>query len=186
MATRPKHDPQLTQILEARHHDPFSWLGLHAEGDQSVMRCFLPHAGRAWLQTASGWEEMKRDHEHGLFVWKGKAAPARPCRLRVEQDGRSVELYDPYTFPSLISEHDLFLFGEGRLHRAYDMLGAHQIRSGGVTGTRFAVWAPNAERVSVIGDFNRWDGRVHPMRSLGSSGIWEVFLPELPPGSLYK
>jgi 1,4-alpha-glucan branching enzyme len=186
MATRQKNDPQLSLILAARHHDPFSWLGLHNDGGQSILRSFLPYASRVWLQTVSGWEEMKRSHADGLYTWQGKAGVQRPCLLRIEQDGRTVEQHDPYTFPTLISDHDLHLFGEGRLRRAYDMLGAHPMQTEGVAGVRFAVWAPNAERVSVIGDFNRWDGRIHPMRSLGSSGVWEVFLPGIGINSLYK
>jgi len=186
MAPRQKQDPQLSLILEARHHNPFSWLGLHDQDGQSMLRVFQPYATRISVQTAAGWEEMRRSHDHGLFQWSGKQAPNRPCLLRIEQDGKTVERHDPYSFPSTISEHDLYLFGEGRLHRAYDMLGAHQVECQGVRGTRFAVWAPNAERVSVIGDFNRWDGRIHPMRAHGSSGVWDIFIPELPAGSLYK
>jgi 1,4-alpha-glucan branching enzyme len=86
----------------------------------------------------------------------------------------------------MLSDYDLHLFGEGKLRQAYTMLGAHVVEHCGVQGTRFAVWAPNAERVSVIGDFNRWDGRVHPMRAHGSSGVWEIFIPGIGPDSLYK
>jgi 1,4-alpha-glucan branching enzyme len=186
MATKQKHDPQLSLILEARHHNPFAWLGLHRHEGSSVLRTFLPYAGRVWLQTVIGWEEMKRTHPDGLFFWTGKEEPARPCLLRIEQDGHIYEQHDTYTFPSLTSDHDLHLFGEGRLLKAYEMLGAHTEEAEGVTGVRFSVWAPNAERVSVIGDFNRWDGRVHPMRALGSSGVWEIFIPGLNDGSFYK
>ena len=186
MATKIKHDPQLSLILEARHHNPFAWLGLQRQENQAILRTFLPHAGRVWLQTATGWEELKRTHPDGLYSWTGKEEPSRPCLLRIEQDGKTVEQHDPYTFPPLTSDHDLHLFGEGRLLRAYDMLGAHPDQSQGISGIRFAVWAPNAERVSVIGDFNHWDGRIHPMRALGSSGVWEIFIPELASSSLYK
>ena len=186
MATKQKHDPQLNLILEARHHNPFAWLGLHRQDNAYILRTFLPYAHRIWLQTASGWEEIQRSHPDGLYVWTGKSEPARPCLLRIEQDGQTFERHDPYTFGPITTDHDLHLFGEGRLYRAYDMLGAHPAASQGVDGVRFAVWAPNAERVSVIGDFNRWDGRVHPMRALGSSGVWELFIPGLNHGSLYK
>ena len=84
------------------------------------------------------------------------------------------------------SDYDLYLFGEGNHTRIYDKLGAHVIKVGAVDGTHFAVWAPNAERVSVVGDFNGWDGRLHPMRSLGASGIWEIFLPGVTEGQRYK
>lgn len=186
MATKQKHDPQLNLILGARHHDPFSWLGLHREEGHPIVRSFLPYAGRVWLQTPAGWEEMKRAHPDGLYVWKGTTEPARPCLLRIEQDGKTVERHETFSFPPLITDHDLYLFGEGKLRRAYQSLGAHPVKHEGVDGVNFAVWAPNAERVSVIGDFNRWDGRIHPMRSRGSSGVWEIFIPELPAGSLYK
>ena len=186
MATKPKQDPQLALILEARHHNPFAWLGLQRQDNQPILRTLQPYAARVWLQTTSGWEELKRTHPDGLFTWTGKEEPSRPCLLRIEQEGRTFEQHDPYTFPPLTSDHDLHLFGEGRLRRAYDMLGAHPDQCEGVSGVRFAVWAPNAERVSVIGDFNRWDGRVHPMRALGSSGVWEMFVPALTAGGLYK
>ncbi|MBL8489355.1 MAG: 1,4-alpha-glucan branching enzyme, partial [Rhodocyclaceae bacterium] len=93
---------------------------------------------------------------------------------------------DPYAFPPEPSEHDLFLFGQGTLFQAQDFLGANSAERRGVAGICFRVWAPNAERVSVVGEFNRWDGRIHPMGSLGGSGIWELFIPELAIGSLYK
>ncbi len=186
MASKQKNDPQLLLVLEARHHNPFAWLGLHREAGASILRTFLPYAGRVWLQTSQGWEELKRTHPDGLYVWTGKEEPARPCLLRIEQDGKTFEQHDTYTFAPLATDHDLHLFGEGRLRRAYDLLGAHPARTQEVDGVKFAVWAPNAERVSVIGDFNRWDGRIHPMRALGSSGVWELFIPGLPTGSLYK
>jgi 1,4-alpha-glucan branching enzyme len=96
------------------------------------------------------------------------------------------ETYDPYAFPLQISDHDLYLFNEGRLWRAYNTLGSHPLEINGVFGVLFSVWAPNAERVSVVGSFNRWDGRMHPMAVHGSSGIWELFIPSVSPDSLYK
>ena len=111
-----------------------------------------------------------------------------PYLLRMENMATGVieERHDPYAFPMQISGHDLYLFNEGRLLQAYRMLGAHRVRNHGVIGTRFAVWAPNAERVSVVGDFNRWDGRVYPMMVHGHSGVWELFIPDLPEGAIYK
>ena len=94
--------------------------------------------------------------------------------------------YDTYAFPFLLTEFDLYLMGEGRHYDAYEKLGAHLKTVDGVTGVHFAVWAPNARRVSVVGDFNHWDGRVNPMRFRGSSGIWELFIPELGEGTIYK
>mgnify|MGYP000218045493 FL=1 len=186
MATHKKHDQQLTLILEARHHDPFAWLGLHHAENGHVFRTFLPYAERAWLETGSGWEELQRIHPSGIYTWLGKEPPARPCLLRIEQGGKTFERHDPYSCDPIITDHDLYLFNEGRLLQAYDMLGAHVTTCHGVSGTRFTVWAPNAERVSVIGDFNSWDGRTYPMRSRGSSGVWELFIPGIVDGMLYK
>ncbi len=130
---------------------------------------------------------MRRIHDEGIFEWEGNNI-AYPYLLRLEDAETRVirEQHDPYVFPMQISGHDLYLFNEGRLLQAYRVLGAHQVKNHGVTGVRFAVWAPNAERVSVVGDFNRWDGRVYPMTVHGHSGIWELFIPDLPEGVLYK
>ena len=111
MATKPKQDPQLALILEARHHNPFAWLGLQRQDNQPILRTLQPYAARVWLQTTSGWEELKRTHPDGLFTWTGKEEPSRPCLLRIEQEGRTFEQHDPYTFPPLTSDHDLHLFG---------------------------------------------------------------------------
>ncbi len=184
--TKAKIDPQLSLILGARHHDPFSWLGLHQTKGQQVLRSFLPHAGKVWVQVQGQWAEMQRMHQDGLFVWQGSETLDSPCLLRWEEDGKNHERYDAYTFPAHLSDHDLYLFSEGRLRQAYHTLGAKVIAHCGISGTRFAVWAPNAERVSVIGDFNRWDGRAHSMRAHGSSGVWEIFIPGIGDGSLYK
>ncbi|MDR2221095.1 MAG: 1,4-alpha-glucan branching protein GlgB [Methylobacillus sp.] len=181
-----KTDPQLNLILDARHHNPFAWLGLHETAEQTTFRTFLPYATRVWLKVTDDWEEIARAHPQGLYVWQGRKQVSRPCLLRIEQDGQTFERHDPYSLPTLISPHDLFLFGEGRLLQAYRMLGAHPAERDGVRGVQFAVWAPNAERVSVIGDFNRWDGRTHPMRAHGSSGVWDIFIPGLGAGDLYK
>lgn len=129
---------------------------------------------------------MRRIHEAGLYEVR---LPNQPSyyRLRVvDRWNRVSERYDPYAFPPLLSDFDLHLFAEGRLYRAYEWLGAHVRTVNGVTGTHFAVWAPNALRVSVVGDFNGWDGRCHPMRNRGATGLWELFIPELPEGALYK
>ncbi|MDE2342599.1 MAG: 1,4-alpha-glucan branching protein GlgB [Betaproteobacteria bacterium] len=178
-------DPLLQAALDARLHDPFNFLGLHPKGQGWELRLLLPRASRVEVFTGD-WEPVPRQHEHGFFVWNGYKPPPRPVRVRFEQDGQSIETWDAYQFGPGLSEHDLYLFNEGRLLQNYRMLGAHPLRHEGVRGVRFAVWAPNAERVSVVGDFNRWDGRQHPMRSRGSSGVWELFIPGIGAGTLYK
>src|SRR5674476_154125 len=144
------------------------------------------HATQVALINQSDTEPLKRIHPTGIFEWRGKTEPALPYRLRVYYGSVTHEIFDPYQFPSDISQQDLYLFSEGNLHQGYRMLGSHAVKINGVTGVRFAVWAPNAERVSVVGEFNMWDGRVHPMRSLGSSGVWELFLPEIRQDALYR
>ncbi|QOJ24875.1 MAG: 1,4-alpha-glucan branching protein GlgB [Gammaproteobacteria bacterium] len=176
-------------LLHARLHDPYAYLGLHREHGQAVVRVFRPYDAQVWIRTAVGFEPLQRIHPDGIFEWRGDTMPAVPYRLRIEEQGRgygAYELFDPYAFAPQISDHDLYLFNEGRLWQAYRMLGAQSVSNAGTSGMRFAVWAPNAERVSVIGDFNRWDGRIHPMKVHHGSGVWELFIPELPPDTLYK
>ncbi len=178
-------DPLQQAILEARHHDPFGYLGLHRTEHEWELRVFLPYASTVEVFT-SEWEPVPRVHDQGIYIWKGKIPPASPCRLRYMENGHQIETFDVYEFPPLISDHDLYLFQEGRLQQLYKILGAHPCTQEGVDGIRFAVWAPNAARVSVVGDFNHWDGRQHPMRVRNASGIWELFLPGIPIGALYK
>ncbi|MCB5184249.1 1,4-alpha-glucan branching protein GlgB [Methylobacillus gramineus] len=181
-----KQDPQLALILDAKHHDPFSYLGLHQNGAAYVLRIFHPHADKIWVSTAHGWEALHRCHAGGVFEWLGKEAPPVPCRIKLEENGHSWETHDAYSFWTSLSTDELYLFGEGRLKQAYRSLGAHLCEQQGVQGVRFVVWAPSAERVSVVGNFNRWDGRIHSMRAHGSSGVWEIFIPDLQADDLYK
>ena len=178
-------DSMIEALLEARLHDPYQILGAHREGAGWVVRTFNPLAQRAWIETASGWKPPT-SNDRGLFEWRSDAEPVRPWRVRFDEDSRSRESFDPYSFSPQISDYELFLFNSGRLKQAWRMLGAHGVEREGVTGTRFAVWAPNAERVSVVGDFNRWDGRRHPMAVRGSSGVWELFIPGIGAEALYK
>ncbi|BBE51577.1 1,4-alpha-glucan branching enzyme GlgB [Ferriphaselus amnicola] len=184
--TRSTPDTRAESLLEGRLHDPFGYLGLHKEQGGYVLRSFNPYADEVWLETEAGSEPLQRIRPEGLFEWRGKAEPKRPCRLRIKSHEGEREVYDPYTFAPQISSFDLHLFNEGRLHQGYRVLGSHPAQVDGVIGVRFAVWAPNAERVSVVGEFNRWDGRVNPMSVHGSSGVWELFLPELTTGALYR
>ena len=132
------------------------------------------------------WLPLEKAHQDGLFTWQGSIKPATPCLLKIERNGNTVESYDTYSFAPIITDDELHLFAEGQLNHAYNTLGAHECTLQGVTGVRFAVWAPSAERVSVVGNFNNWDGRVSPMRVRGGSGVWEIFIPSLNAGDLYK
>ena len=185
-AVAPAPDPQLLLLAEARLHDPYACLGAQRRGDLWSMRAYNPHARAAAVATADGWTPLARGAVAGLFEARLGARPASPCRLRFEEEHGTRECFDPYSFPLTLSAHDLYLFGAGRLYQAYLSLGAQPMVLEGVAGVRFAVWAPNAGRVSVVGDFNRWDGRVHPLQSRGASGVWELFIPELAAGTLYK
>ncbi len=181
----PESDPRIDLLVHGRLFDPHAFLGLHHEQNMHVVRAFLPYAAEVHLDTPNGSQEMKRTHPDGLFEWQGKDAPEGYV-LRISEGGSHYVKHDPYIYPPHISSFDLHLFNEGRLYQGYRMLGSLATDMEGVSGIRFAVWAPNAERVSVVGEFNRWDGRVNPMAAHGSSGVWELFIPDIRPGSLYK
>jgi 1,4-alpha-glucan branching enzyme len=185
---------QIKLIINANHSDPFEVLGNHIvaeEGAKMVaIRAFLPEAKEAWIidnETADLYG-MERIHKEGFFeaIVRGKD-DIFPYRLRTEPfNGPPSEFWDPYSFMPVLTDFDLHLFGEGSHYKIYEKLGAHVIKINGITGVHFAVWAPNARAVSVIGDFNGWDGRRHPLRMLGMSGVWEIFIPGLQEGSIYK
>ena len=182
----PVPTPDLHSLLEARHHDPFRWLGRHPQPDGSiVVRALRPDtAGISIVEAAAS---MQRLGDTDLFEWRGPAGsvPAH-YRLRVTSgSGTVTEDFDPYCFGPQLDEGAIAAFNGGHHNAAHHMLGSHACSVDGVPGTRFAVWAPNAERVSVVGDFNRWDGRCHPMRVRGDSGVWELFVPGLRT-ALYK
>ena len=187
-----KAEPQVEALLQGRLHDPFSFLGPHRENNSQVVRVFQPYANEITLMTALGSEPMQRVHPDGLFEWHGSDLPPHPYQLRITENSpgmaNSVErlMLDPYAFAPQISSFDLHLFNEGNLHQGYRVLGSHSKKVDGISGIRFSVWAPNAERVSVVGEFNRWDGRIHPMAVHGSSGVWELFIPNIALGALYK
>jgi 1,4-alpha-glucan branching enzyme len=183
---RTKTDPRTDLLLQGRLHDPFSFLGLHKEQDGFVLRVFQPYATQIHLIGTSSDMPLQRVHPDGLFEWRGNEAPASPYQLQVISNGTAALIHDPYAFMPQINSFDLHLFNEGRLHQGYRVLGSRLAKVSGIEGVRFAVWAPNAERVSVVGEFNRWDGRIHPMAVHGSSGVWELFIPGLPEGVLYK
>jgi 1,4-alpha-glucan branching enzyme len=177
---------RLTSAIES---DPFAILGPHLEGGGLVIRTVQPAASRVAVRPATGdVVEMARRDPSGLFEATLTGFDRIPdYRLHVsDANGRTTVIDDPYRFGRVISDYDIYLFGEGNHTRIYDRLGAHVLTLGGTTGVHFALWAPNATRVSVVGDFNAWDGRVHVMRRLGASGVWEIFVPAAGVGERYK
>lgn len=173
-------------LLKARLHDPFEFLGIHQDRHEWVIRVYHPHVDQIWLLGHSGPQLFARTDSPGIFEWRGNTEPYRPYRLRLENGSGVWDIFDPYQFPVYLSEDDLYLFGTGKLHQGYRVFGAQAVEIQGVSGVSFAVWAPNAERVSVLGEFNQWDGRVHLMRSRGASGVWELFIPEILNNALYR
>jgi 1,4-alpha-glucan branching enzyme len=184
---------QLEQLLDARLADPFAVLGLHrqARGDGQVLVCrvFRPDVAQVVVLERDGagsWPAV-RVHPQGLF--EAVLGDRGPFAYELEittHTGQVSRVRDPYSFWPLLSGYDQYLLNEGSHLRAYDKLGAHVRTVDGCAGVYFAVWAPAARRVSVVGDFNQWDGRRHPMRSLGAAGVWEIFIPDLGEGALYK
>jgi 1,4-alpha-glucan branching enzyme len=180
-------DQSLARLLDGRHHDPFNLLGRHPLGEGwSCVRVLLPQA--ASVRLGSQGPAMERIDPRGLWQWEGPDGdlPRHYSLHCTDHHGHAFELIDPYTFEPQLGELDMYLFGEGRHWHIYRVLGAHPHQVDGIDGVLFAVWAPNAERVSVVGDFNQWDGRRNMMRSRGNSGLWELFIPGLVPGDLYK
>jgi 1,4-alpha-glucan branching enzyme len=171
-------------VIEGRHSDPFHYLGRHMEGGTPVVRAFLPEASEvAAIDEHGGVTQLSRVHKAGLFAGPLPTA-VRNYRLRARYGDSLVELEDPYRFPPILSDLDLHLLAEGTHMRLYDKLGAHPMELDGVRGVGFAVFAPAARRVSVVGDFNFWDGRRHAMRVRG--GYWEIFVPSARAGDKYK
>ncbi|HKK05026.1 MAG TPA: 1,4-alpha-glucan branching protein GlgB [Gammaproteobacteria bacterium] len=177
----------MRRLIDARHHDPFAVLGRHSEdAGREVIRALLPEAES--VRLGQDGPALERIAGTDLFEWHGAAGTvAAPYELCWEaKGGGRVCAYDPYAFAPQLSDFDLHLFNEGRHWHVYRHLGANVREIDGVRGVLFATWAPNAERVSVVGDFNGWDGRRHPMRARGASGVWELFIPGLDVGTLYK
>ncbi|RME87285.1 MAG: 1,4-alpha-glucan branching enzyme, partial [Zetaproteobacteria bacterium] len=178
----------LAALKEARLADPFTVLGPHPEAGGVRVRAFMPHAESGALLVDGKEVPFARVDLAGVFeaFVEGGALPL-DYRIRwTNAEGHSWVADDPYRFPPVLSDFDLHLIGEGRCWQLYRVLGARRIVHAGVEGVAFAVWAPNAERVSVVGDFNLWDGRTHMMRVRGASGVWELFVPGLADGELYK
>ena len=185
---------ELKSLVHAQHRSPHQLLGMHPLGDGSgvVVRALLQNAARVeivpTLEKDKPRIRLERLDDAGLFEGTAKG-PNRVYAYDLvitDFQGKERRQRDAYSFLPTLGEMDLYLFGKGEELRIYDKLGAHLRTLDGVPGVSFAVWAPNAQRVSVVGDFNGWDGRYHPMRLLGASGVWELFVPNLGEGTLYK
>jgi 1,4-alpha-glucan branching enzyme len=189
-ARRPD-DAAIAAVAGGRHGDPFSVLGMHVSPDAPAsVRVFWPGADSVTVLDAKTGRRvagLEMLHPDGFFA--GPVPRRRkpfPYRLRFTSGAVTWEAEDPYRFPPVLGEMDVYLMAEGSHRRIWERLGAHPTSMDGVDGVAFAVWAPNARRVSVVGDFNQWDGRRHPMRKRVEAGIWEIFLPGVPLGSIYK
>lgn len=176
--------PELSSLIEGNNHDPHQVLGLHTHKNRKVIRLFRPGAKHVYLEVLGKVVEAKKVHPSGLFEY---VVPNDLTYLDYRiYHHNGLLAHDPYTFLPTIGELDQYLFAKGIHYRIFDVLGAHVTEHQGVTGVSFAVWAPGAKRVSIVGDFNHFDGRVNMMRSLGHSGIFELFVPGLKSGEKYK
>ncbi|MBT8093012.1 MAG: 1,4-alpha-glucan branching protein GlgB [Gammaproteobacteria bacterium] len=188
MTDRDRLRPQFEAIVAGQHNNPFAVLGPHTANEGRVVRTLQPNATAVTLVDADGdtIATTKKVHDGGLF--EGMLPPRkRRYAFRIDWPSGDTSIEeDPYRFPSTLGEMDLYLLGEGSDRYIYRKLGAHIRVIQGISGTRFAVWAPNASRVSVVGDFNSWDGRRHVMRLHPGNGIWEIFVPGVGNGALYK
>ena len=179
---------EIDRIVDGWHHDPHAILGPHEVDDGTLIRVLRPKADEVWVVTAGDRIPMLHIHRG---VWVARLPGSIPdYRLDVQYGEQIVPSDDAYRFLPTLGDIDLHLIGEGRHEQLWQVMGAHrrtyETASGSVHGTSFAVWAPNAQGVRVIGDFNHWDGSGHPMRSLGSTGIWELFIPHIVDGTCYK
>jgi len=178
----------LNALAGGRHTNPFSLLGVHREGAARIIRTFQPQAENVGLLVdgITGDIPMQRVHSSGIFEAE---MPERKRRYQLRiaaSDGSRWEMEDAYRFPSMLGDLDLYLIGQGAHRDIFRKLGAHPTTLLGVAGTFFAVWAPNASRISVIGEFNDWDGRRHVMRLHPGNGLWEIFIPGVKSGAQYK
>ncbi|HEX7871518.1 MAG TPA: 1,4-alpha-glucan branching protein GlgB [Sphingobium sp.] len=176
-------------LVNGSHADPFAVLGVHPAGKGLLARCVIPGADRVTAFPVEGkgaGVPLARIHDGGLFEGKLKVKAARPLRYLAANDGGEWWVEDPYSFGPVLGPMDDYYMGEGSHLRLFDKMGAHLIHHEGADGVHFAVWAPNARRVSVVGDFNNWDGRRHVMRHRRDTGIWEIFLPRIGAGHAYK
>ena len=180
---------QARAVARGEHPDPFSYLGMHEEGEgRIVVRAFVPGARSVSVIAEDGRPlgELEPGGAEGFFSGPVETEGRVAYKLRAHNDGGEWEFEDPYRFPSAVNEYDLYLFGEGNHLGLYEWMGAHVREVEDVRGVLFTVWAPNASRVSVVGPFNGWDGRRHAMRKHHAAGVWEIFIPGLGGGESYK
>src|ERR1051326_6350036 len=185
---------ELQSLVQVRNRSPHQLLGLHPLGDGSglITRAMLPSAAKVEIQPVQKKNKpsikLKRIPKTDIF--EGNTTQASRVYaydlVVTDHSGNTHRTRDPYSFLPTLGEADLYLFGKGDERRIYDKLGSQLRTIDGVAGASFAVWAPNAQRISVVGDFNNWDGRYHQMRALGMSGVWEIFIPGVGQGAHYK
>jgi len=179
------------RLVAARHHNPHSLLGLCVQNDNVALHVFRPDLSELSLKTSAERTElvpMSQVGATGLFFWQGNRTDLSipPTLVFTDPQGINHEYIDPYSFSPILDHQELLRFNSQAHWHAYRIFGSHSCSVDSVLGVRFAVWAPNAERVSVVGDFNRWDGRIHMMTSRGGTGVWEIFIPGMELGCLYK
>lgn len=183
-------EPEIRALMRAEHEDPFAVLGPHMSSDGFCIRALLPGARSVAVVHAGSGDALAVLTRHGYSDVFSALVPAAPARLgyllQVDWGTHTSELEDPYRFGPVLGETDLWLLAEGTHLRPFEQLGAHLREIDGVRGVAFAVWAPNARRVSVVGDFNQWDGRRHMMRLRRECGVWEMFAPHLVVGDAYE
>ena len=184
-----KEIARFEQLIDFNIKDPFAFLGMHKEKTIKV-RVFMPTAKKVVVvdKYTNARYACRKIDERGFFLCeKADRKDYFEYRLEIIYDtGYQVVRADPYSFLQIIGNEDMYLFNHGKQYQIYDVMGAHAKTVNNVSGTLFAVWAPSAKMVSVVGDFNQWDGRVYQMRKIGSSGVWEIFIPTIKEGSLYK
>ena len=188
MSTVGLNRDEVDALVGGQHHDPFAVLGLHKVGKTWVARAFVSGADTLTVSDLAGSKlgDLAKTHDAGFFEGAVKVKDLQPVRFEASNKGGKWQVTDPYSFGPVLGPMDDYYVAQGTHLRLYDKLGAHVISHEGVTGVHFAVWAPNAQRVSVIGDFNDWDGRRHVMRKRMGIGVWEIFLPGLADEVKYK
>jgi 1,4-alpha-glucan branching enzyme len=179
---------EITRLLALRHQDPHSILGIHPTEHGVIVRAYRPDAEAVFLLIDDGERRPMIRHETGLFdLFLEDRQKVFGYRLEVHYRDSSVStMRHSYAFMPTLGDLDIHLWSEGSHERAWERLGAHQYEIDGVQGISFSVWAPNAAGLSVVGNFNDWDGRLHMLRTHGTSGIWETFIPDLDPGVIYE